>query len=294
MRAFLSYRYGDEISAIRELLEEKEIQIFDSLSDIEVGSSLQQSIKTALLKCDFIICVYSEDNCNIAFEVGIAMGANKPIFSVLAGGNENLFLLDSTYVYAQPLEIDKIRFSFELFLINIKSTSSAVIKSIPPHKFYGGGEATPIKQYYDVIEKYNCLEYKSDESLTSFLMETLQAYGIKTIKNLNVNSESKLKFHPDFTIWYDYLSSLLRNPINVEVKANLNAVNLNAIIKDVSTNTIGSAVIFYDDLYNIEQKTLPFLHNVMFISIKDLVEELNHYGFAKSIQRIRNNIVHYK
>jgi len=291
MKAFLSYQVGDDISTVHNLLLKNNIEIFDALTDLQFNHSYQQDIKDIIKKCDFIVIIYSKDNPNLAFEAGVAIGSNKPIFSILAGGNENIFLLDSTYVHVQPSETEKIEFSLELFLenINLKKNLKPVIN--PNLKFYGGGEVTPVKDYFDIEMQYASVRNKTGSDLEDFIQEMLKAYGVKVVKNtkkINYNNEYS---EPDFAIWYDELSSLLNNPINIRVKNIINPTNLPF---SFSNNSIGSTIVLYDKLVNITPKHLPISSDIIFISIPNLVGELSSHGFAESIKRVRNALIHNK
>lgn len=146
------------------------IEVFDSQMNLEYGSSLQQSIKGAVMQCDFLVFVYTQDNPHIAFEAGVAVAANKPIFSLFAGGKEHTFLMDYPYVNALPTEIEKIKFAFELFLQNTftKKESIASPASVRPHVFYGGGEIVPMKNYFDVTRRYEMAKGGSDVEFHQF------------------------------------------------------------------------------------------------------------------------------
>ncbi len=88
MKAFLSYDFRDNISAITSLLTRQGVEVFDSLNDIQYGTSFQKAIKNAISECDFLLLIYSNENPNIAFEAGIAVSSNKPIFSVISEKKE--------------------------------------------------------------------------------------------------------------------------------------------------------------------------------------------------------------
>ncbi|MGJ1335295.1 MULTISPECIES: toll/interleukin-1 receptor domain-containing protein [Sphingobacterium] len=296
MKTFLSYSYGDDTTVIRNLLTENGIEIFDSIKEMQYGNSLQQTIKNAVNNCDFVFFIYSKMNPHIAFEVGLAVALNKPIFTVFAGGEEDTFLLDSTYVHAYPTESAKIGFSLELFLKNLsvkKRKRKTDSSSLP--KFYGGGQPIPAKNNFDIIERYNTATGKSGSELEIFFQDLLRVYNVNVVKNSTLKNDRK--WSPDFSIWSDELSSLLDNPIVIEVKTEINRSNLETIINNLTKlNTIntlvGSCLIFYDRLGNLKQEDLPITPRQLFISIRQLVFELQFQDFVASIKKIRNNLVH--
>jgi hypothetical protein len=273
------------------------LKFFDSSSDIQYGNSFQQSIKTAIKECDFLVFIYTENNPYIAFEAGIAVATNKPIFSILAGGAEDSFLYDSTCVHANPNELDKIKFSFDLFIKNlpVKKTGRALLTKASPTRYYGGGEALPMKHYFDVKARYNLLDDKSGIALELFFQEIFSAYHINIVKNSDFQNANK-NWIPDFSIWSDDLTSLLGNPIIVEVKREINITNLKQLLTNLdglaSSNPLNGVLIFYDSLNGIDKLELPVMFNRLFISIADLVDQLTLNGFASAVKKLRNNLIH--
>lgn len=290
MKAFLSYKFGDDISIILNLLTSKNVEVFDSLSDIQYGESLQQAIRNAVRDCDFVVFIYSEDNPYIAFESGLAVALNKPVFSILAGGEENLFLLDSTYVHAHPSEYEKIKFSLDLFLKKMKPQE----KLTSPTVFYGGGEAIPMQSYFDVEEHYRLLKNNSASTLEEFFEEIFKAYSVNYVKNSKVKFNEEV-WSADFSIWSDELSFILSNPIIIEIKAEINSSNIKSLLQNLeklSYTPISSVIIFYEHLVSIRREDLPNTQNRLFISIPEFVKELKGKGFASCVKRIRNTIMH--
>jgi nucleoside 2-deoxyribosyltransferase len=84
MRAFLSYRLEDDISVVTNLLKSKNIEIFDSVTELNIGRSFPTTITNAIKESDFIVLVYASANPNIAFEAGLAVSLGKPIFAIVS------------------------------------------------------------------------------------------------------------------------------------------------------------------------------------------------------------------
>lgn len=289
MKVFLSYEFKDNISEIIKILKDQGIEIFDSLSDIEYGNSYQKAIKNAIKECDFVFLVCTNENQNIAFEAGIAIGSNKPIFSVLSLANNNFdFLFDSTYVQALPSEIDKIKFNLEIFLKNIKPKKTS--SKLKPHKFYGGG----FPNYFnDINNNYNSIINKNEKEFELLFKDIFEKYQLNVIQN---KFDYKSKFYADFCVWSDKLSNVLGNPILIEIKKEINSKNIidlkNNIEKLISNNSAESCLVFYDILIDIGKRDLPNSSKYLFINISDFIEKLNEGDFNQSIRKIRNEIIH--
>lgn len=289
MKAFLSYSFKDNISEITDLLSEQGIEIFDSRNDMEYGSSFQKAIKNAILECDFLFLIYSSSNPNIAFEAGIAVSRNKPIFSVISEyDNDPDFLFDSTYVHANSTEIEKIKFNLDIFLKKIKPKKKSV--RTKTHKFYGGGFPN---YYLDIHNKYLSLDKNSERDYEFLFKDIFEKYSLNVIQN---KFDYDSNFYADFCIWSDKLSNVIGNPILIEVKKELNLNNIkrlqNNLNKAVNNNSAESCLIFYDYLKGINKNELPNTSRYLYIQISDFIEKLNDNDFNDTIRKIRNEIVH--
>lgn len=287
MKAFLSYKFQDDVSSIINLLKDKEIEIFDSMTDIKYRDSFQKAIKQSISECDFLLLIYSSINPNIAFEAGIAVSMNKPIFAII-NNNHCDFLFDSTYVYALPNEIDKIKFNFEIFLNKIKSFPKS--NTIKKHVFYGGG----LPNYYnEIINSYINTQVKNEKEYKLFFKNILEKSNLDFVQQ---TVDPKSDIHADFCIWSNDLSNVLGNPILIEIKKEINTNNIK-YIKDfvnklISDNLAKSCLFFYEDLKGMSKKQLPNNNTSLFIQISDLIDKLNKNDFNESIRKIRNEIVH--
>jgi|GEM_PF-3768820 len=296
MRAYLSYRYGDDASIIRSLLAKHDIEVFDSISDIKIGDSLQQAIKIAIRNSDFLVFIYSADNPNIAFEAGLAVALNKPIFSILAGGGEDTFLLDSTYVHATPVEEDKVKFSLELFLNNLfsKAPKKSVVAA-RPSKFYGGGDLIPRARYFDIVRHYNSTRNKLGSTLEVLFQEIFEANQVAVIKQSTFELKER-EWKPDFSIWDDKLSVLFGNPIIIEIKRQITKSNLSSLLSNLeslkTSNPIGGVLIFYEELKAVKESELPATPSRLFIPIGKLVDLMETNNFSSAVIKFRNRLVH--
>lgn len=296
MKVFLSYTYGDDVSVIKQIIQSYDLEIFDSLQEDYVANSLQLSIKSAISSCDCFVCVYTAPIPSVLFEAGIAVALNKPIFSILNGEEGSAYLLhDSTYVRAQPMEYEKIKFSLDLFLQHISNRRTAtpvVLAANQSMVYYGGGEAIPWSKDYNIRDAYaKALINGSGEALESFFQEIFVRYDVSVVKSPLIK-ENPLE--PDFSIWVDELWPILGNPIMVEIKKGLDPKRLN-IIKDryldvKNNNFPGGLLILYGKLDGISKQELPNVPFCMFIQIDDLVKELEGAGFSTAIKNIKNKI----
>lgn len=290
MKAFISHRFKDNITDLVHLLHRYEIDVLDSQTDIQYGKSIQKSIIESIRQCDLMIVVYSQSNPNIAFEAGIGVSLNKPIFSIVSEINDDLdFLTDSMYVHASPEETNKIEFNLKIFLDKIKPKKKQKSK-LKPHKFYGGG----YPNYYNKISIwYNEIEKSPNKDYDLLFKQIFQLYNLSVIQN---KYDSNINFLTDFCIWSDDLSNIIGNPILIEIEKEINKNNIHKLQETVynliDKNSAESCLVFYENLNGITKKDLPNTSRSLFIQISDFIDKFKTNDFNGSIRKIRNEIVH--
>lgn len=267
------------------------IDIFDSITDLDIGSSLQQSIKNAIKGCDFVVLIYSSPSTNIIFEAGLAYGMNKPIFSVINPQADTPdILMDSPYVHALPDELEKIEFNLNLFYKNIKPKKTS--SSIRTPKYFGGGE--PV-QFDNFINKFDSIP-TSDSQLENFFKNLFETYNIETFQNFKTPNS---KYTADFSIWSDPLNNIIGNPILIEIIGTLTIESLQKLSNTIEASLKGSPtasgfIVFYNHLVSINKNELPNSKDCLYIQISDLLNKLRSFGFNDAIRSIRNEIAHNK
>jgi hypothetical protein len=291
MKAFISHQFKDNISGIINLLSKYRVDIFDSQTDINFGKSFQKAIKDSIKECDFMIIVYSHANPNIAFEAGVGVSLNKPIFSIVSEKNNHPdFLFDSTYVHALPEEVNKIEFNLKIFLDNIKPNKTSPTIKIKNKKFYGGG----YPNYYDkIFNWYHSINNSTEKDYELLFKQIFELYNLSVIQN---KYDSNIKFLTDFCIWSDELNNVMGNPILIEVKKEINKNNIDNLKETVlnlaNNNSAESCLVFYESLKEISKKDLPNTSRYFFIQISDFIEKFKTSDFNESIRKIRNEIIH--
>jgi len=291
MKAYISHQFKDNISGITNLLNNYGVDVFDSQTDILYGKSFQRSIRDSIKECDFMIIVYSHSNPNIAFEAGIGVTLNKPIFSIVSEKNNDPdFLFDSTYVHALPEEVNKIEFNLKIFLDNIKPKQRTA--TVKKQKFYGGG----YPNYYDkIFSWYKGINNSTEKDYELLFKQIFELYNLSVIQN---KFDSNIKFLTDFCIWSDELNNIIGNPILIEVKKEINRNNIDnlkdTVFNLVNNNSAESCLVFYESLKDLSKKDLPNTSRYLFIQISDFIEKFKTSDFNDSIRKIRNEIVHNK
>jgi hypothetical protein len=291
MKAFISRQFKDNISGIINLLNNYRVEIFDSQTDVQYGKSFQKAIRDSIKGCDFMIIVYSQSNPNIAFEAGIGVTLNKPIFAIVSEkSNYPDFLFDSTYVHALPEEVNKIEFNLKIFLDKIKLKKKSSSVNIMNQKFYGGGYPN---HYNKIVSWYNKINNSTEKDLELLFKQIFELYNLSVIQN---KIDSNIKFLTDFCIWNDDLNNVIGNPILIEVKKEINRNNIDKLKETLlnvsNNNSAESCLVFYESLKDLSKNDLPYTSRYFFIQISDFIEKFKTSDFNESIRKIRNEIVH--
>jgi hypothetical protein len=295
MKAFLSYKHGDDISVISKILAEKNIEIYDSLKEIEYGNSLQLAIKSAVKECDLIVFVYTAINPYIAYEAGLAVASNTPIFAIiLPGSEEPYFLYDSPCVHGSPNEEEKIKFSFELFYRSLEKKPSKNSKPKQQGKNLKSTDREPVltQVVHNLIEN---IDYNLERSIFTFFENLFAAYGISVAKNPGTYLRD---FPADFSIWSDALQNILGNPILIEIKRDISQATLQHLRVQITSSEslkVGNSwLVFYVNLRDVQNVELRNSPKILFIDLHDFTRRLKTSSFNDTIKQIRNEIIHNK
>lgn len=288
MKAFVSYRHGTNISVVFDILKNHGIEFFDSNSDIMIAKSFQEAISKGVQECDFFVTIYESANANTAFEIGLAYALKKPIFAIINAPGQDFpdFLIESVHVQSRADDYEKIKYSFDIFIKNIKPKK----KSTKPKRRI---EQKSVHQNW--LEIYNSIEHKNEITLEKFIGEILDKYKIDVIENKWNKASS---FIADFCIWSDSLTNTLGNPILIEVKKEIHSRNLKHILSDftkaLDKSNAKTGIVFYNNLLNVDNTELlnKSSSRLFFIEIKEFLMTLNNVDFNQAIINIRNKTVH--
>jgi len=106
-----------DISALKRILVELNIEYFDPIYEIKTSEKWSNVVVKGLREADFILAVYSSTSQETFFELGICYGLGKKIFLIVPT-EESLptMLSDTVYVRADSAEHKKLKFSLQNFI----------------------------------------------------------------------------------------------------------------------------------------------------------------------------------
>ena len=82
LKCFISSSYDIDLSMLKNILAEHDIDTFD-IYDFSIGDSIQQILKRKIRQSDFAIFVVSKDSPNVLYEMGVCEGLGKQHFIFL-------------------------------------------------------------------------------------------------------------------------------------------------------------------------------------------------------------------
>jgi hypothetical protein len=296
LRCYLSYSPDTDISVIKNILTERNILSVSPLENSEYGNAILVTINRQIKDSDFIIAVL-DDNINVSFEIGLAMGNKKPVFLITPYKNENklpVFLNSVTYTLANPNEYEKIKFSFDFFLDNLPMKRDKIVSKV-------------LEKKPNVIKKLEGKILSPDfvKSLGTFEnmsgIQFEETVGL-IFKKLNVeifeqNRNKVQDFQADFSLWIDELNSIVGNPIIVETKSISSQISIINTVERLANylkkyNSKAGLLIYNNPSRIVYSDLTSYAPLVISISIQELLQELTKKPLAKIILQLRNKAVH--
>lgn len=285
---FIISPFNVDLKTLRELLETRNIRVKDSLNIPTSKISYPMAIEKEIRNSDFVCAIISYDlPPNIFFEIGLAKGAEKPIFLILEGKNDiPLDLKDMFYVKAFPKDKEAIAFSLDQFL--------AKYRKIPKSAYYEKkGIKSKNKSNYSIQQNLDLINNSHEiEMFLENLFMNLDDVRIVTKQSYDDN-------RIDIALWVDKLESNLGNPVIIETKLGnlskhslkLAEIQLREYLKKTNAST---GLLIYLDLENRRFKPSEFKFPfIIWLELHDLVRELNELSLADIIVKQRNKLLHF-
>jgi hypothetical protein len=259
------------------LLNKYNVKSYDA-ADIDIFTNVINELRNKILESDFVLAVlFGERLPNIYFELGLAIGNDKPIFLITDDHYKIPNLLsDITYVYTDYLNIEKIDFVFSVFYK----------KSIKERK------KPPI--YRKTLENIDLPENMIGQ-IKGFEFE------LKVKKILELDSSlTIIQQHVadpfDFAIWSDNFVNYFSNPIIVEIKSNpkkhILIRTFEKMQKYLIRRNLDLGIIIYEGkkLEFHEKSIFPF---IFVFHISEIEIQLDkRKPFSRLIVDKRNNQIH--
>ena len=292
LSCFISAPAGVNLLKIKRILNEKGLEFIHPSEIPFSGQSISEKISKLISQADLFIAVFDNElpNGNIFFELGLAVAQKKQII-ILAPSKFKLpsDLAGFLYLKIDADNIEALGFTVDqLLAAPIKRTKKRQVKK-PPRV------SKPVG--FGVIELRNRLKSLDSRiagyELENFVSDILKESGISIIKQSN-----RPDFGADFAIWSDDLSSILGNPILIEIKRSIKSASQVKKVTDQllrymnKSNSRSALVLYLEGLPSSEAQTTAHLFNIIFFQLEEFIEQLQENSFADIVRTRRNIIAH--
>jgi hypothetical protein len=241
---------------------------------------------------DFIIAVVmgqaSNNNSNVYFELGLALGLDKRVLLLVEPSVSNL-----------PFDLQDI-LSLRVPLTNIEAISFALdqLLSAPPkrhkpssstHKYTPmGARVDALLRELDHLEE--ATSNKGFESrLITLIEDALQQSGIETIVPSYI--ENRRQF--DFALWVDELEPYVGNPFLIEVKLSLRSrSDIRVLASRFAETSARWALLLYPEPPSEKLLSDLLPPNILHLSIREFFKRMRSNSFPVVIRDLRNRRVH--
>lgn len=295
LNCFLSASNDTDLSSIKSVLAENDIDIFD-LYDFSIGSSIQQILKRKLRQADFAVFVVTKDSKNVLYEIGVCEGLGKQSLIIIdKDANLPFYLENKLSLTANLNDRDFLKMTLHGFIDEMKS------KRRPPQK-PRTEDGKEIEIYSSDIKAVlsSLLEQTKDirENGQGRELEYIVEEIFKTIHLKYADNSRGPDMGVDFALWSNKLGRILGNPIIVEVKFGRLGLDIfkkaeTQIQRYAEKSEAKVALLLYLDRTGKRFKLSPSLSPLIIAyDIEDFITDILKSSFENVILTSRNKIAH--
>lgn len=295
LKCFLSASYDTDLSSIKSVLAENEIDIFD-LYDFSIGSSIQQILKRKLRQADFAVFVVTKDSKNVLYELGVCEGIGKQSLIIIDKDANLPFYLDNKLSLTANLnDRDFLKMTLLGFIDEMKSKRRTAKKR-------RSEDSKEIEIYNSDIKAVlsSLLEQTKDirENGQGRELEYIVEVIFKTIHLKYAENSRGPDMGIDFALWSNKLGRILGNPIIVEVKFGRLGLDTfkkaeTQIQRNAEKSEAKVALLLYLDRTGKRFKLSPSLSPLIIAyDIEDFITDILKSSFENVILTSRNKIAH--
>jgi hypothetical protein len=291
---FISAPLGVDTRPLREALSERGVTVWDA-ADILTGSRVPQTIKDAIADVDFVCAVIpaGADAGNVYFELGLAVGADRPRLLFVETKIDLPFALrGQVQARASLNNVEALRFHLDAFLKNAGK---------------GGKDQEPVQDAGDPIPNPATIASALDQlvawetrgplpqerELVDFLADVFEAAGY--VLSTGPMSLGQRDFRPDLAVWIDELQSTIGNPLIVEVASHPTPTSSTIrqlqlmLLEDQSPLGL---LVSWQPVTTTPISDDWHLPIVVVMGVRELVEAIGRSDFARTLLEHRNGVVH--
>lgn len=206
LTCFISHNANVNIDAVRAVLEDLGVSTY-SINDVELGSSISASVRSAVSAADFLCLIIDESGVSPAmmFEAGFAAGSLRPTIVLTSNATYDatpLTLLDAPVIRFDPddINLSALRMGIRAYTSNVHPIASELKIDWPS----SAAKVKASTQYLTTLQA---------QTLERRVAEALHTSGALVATNVVLNSKNEIDILASFPSLGDAF-----NPIVIEVK----------------------------------------------------------------------------
>jgi len=299
LRCFLSAPFETDLTVIKSVLDENNIEIFNAF-EFSIGYSLPQILKRKLRQVDFAIFVISKNYKGVLYEIGVCEGIGKESLIIIDKNidksiEKSIYLEDKFLLKLNSIDDEFLKMNLLYLIERIKTKKKAVkrtiISEVPKFTNYD-------RDIQDALVSLLELTKHVRIAGQGFELEEIVKEIFKTIRLKYVDNNYGQDIGIDFALWNDKLGRTIGNPIIVELK--LGILN-KAIFKEAENQILNYAnksdakvaLLLYLDRKGKRFNLNPSLNPLIIAyDVEDFISELIKSSFENVIITSRNKIAH--
>lgn len=295
LKCFLSASYDTDLSSIKSVLAENDIDIFD-LYDFSIGSSIQQILKRKLRQADFAVFVVTKDSKNVLYEIGVCEGLGKQSLIIIdKDANLPFYLENKLSLTANLNDRDFLKMTLLGFIDEMKSKKRPTIKQKTEDNKEIEIYSSDVKAVLSsLLEQTKDIRENGQGRELEYIVEEI----FKTIHLKYADNSRGPDMGIDFALWSNKLGRILGNPIIVEVKFGRLGLDIfkkaeTQIQRYAEKSDAKVALLLYLDKTGKRFKLSPSLSPLIIAyDIEDFITDILKSNFENVILTSRNKIAH--
>lgn len=295
LKCFLSASYDTDLSSIKSVLAENDIDIFD-LYDFSIGSSIQQILKRKLRQADFAVFVVTKDSKNVLYEIGVCEGLGKQSLIIIdKDANLPFYLENKLSLTANLNDKDFLKMTLLGFIDEMKSKRRPTQKPRTEDSKEIEIYSSDIKAVLSsLLEQTKDIRENGQGRELEYIVEEI----FKTIHLKYADNNRGPDMGIDFALWSNKLGRILGNPIIVEVKFGRLGLDIfkkaeTQIQRYAEKSEAKVALLLYLDRTGKRFKLSPSLSPLIIAyDIEDFITDILRSNFENVILTSRNKIAH--
>jgi hypothetical protein len=283
---------GVDTRALRKALQVLSVEPLSPAQTPPVGESSPRTLRENMRHVDFVVGLLEDHNSreNVLFELGVAVGLNKPLFLLVPPGTvTNFALLSHPHVKTQLDDADAIAFHLRQFLRNLRKRRQRLAK-VSSHQVKIADLVPPwVDSLMSRVASLN------ESQLERQISEALSQAGFTTSIETTFEADERV-YRPDIVAWFGAAPPSFGNPWIIEVKQSLDRQKSAAAIEQVksylrASNLRTAVVVAGSGAPDVAFESVENGY-VFVISAERFLKELSQGSLFDTLVRRRNLATH--